>query len=543
MANISALKLPDNSVYYIEDATARQSLSLVSAKTSILPSSNGTNGQLLKSNGDGTSSWTTQGSPTDSQVSTAVNSWLDDNVPTGTTVVVDKSLSIENAAAESTTVGNLKTYVERLKKLAVHNKVENQSIVSFSDGADDFPIDELVVEIKPIQSGSGIPSPTNVRPISGWTGVNVTRTGKIKSGSDLTVLDGYISTVGYYQTSSSGSKSVTAFVKAGRTKISKIASSTFRIGLFSAIPKNSTQSISSVDVTATETEYTVSVPNDCYLVVFVVNSASSSDISHSSQIIESVKIYENADVYPISLPTTAYGGTLTVNKDGTGTLVVDMAYADLTGKMFYTTTQTETEGRFRFATTDNQIPDSLGRNADIICSHYKGIVESEIDTTSPWVFCASDSALIIQTLDASINTTAKLADFLTAQSNAGNPVTICYKIKTPQTYSLTSSQICSLLGLNNIWADSGNVLDVTYYVDTKLYIDKKLTASRNLMELIITANHEDSMKATKAYTTGNLLIVNGTLYKATTSIANGATLTVGTNVTATTVAAELASLA
>ena len=63
------------------------------------------------------------------------------------------------------------------------------------------------------------------------------------------------------------------------------------------------------------------------------------------------------------------------------------------------------------------------------------------------------------------------------------------------------------------------------------------------MELIITANHEDSMKATKAYTTGNLLIVAGTLYKATTSIANGATLTVGTNVTATTVAAELDALA
>ena len=51
------------------------------------------------------------------------------------------------------------------------------------------------------------------------------------------------------------------------------------------------------------------------------------------------------------------------------------------------------------------------------------------------------------------------------------------------------------------------------------------------------------MTATKAYSSGDLLIVNGTLYKASTSIANGATLTEGTNVTATTVAAEIAALA
>ena len=63
------------------------------------------------------------------------------------------------------------------------------------------------------------------------------------------------------------------------------------------------------------------------------------------------------------------------------------------------------------------------------------------------------------------------------------------------------------------------------------------------MELIVTANHEDEMKASKAYSAGDLLIVNGTLYKATTSIANGAALTVGTNVSATTVANELAALA
>ena len=104
--------------------------------------------------------------------------------------------------------------------------------------------------------------------------------------------------------------------------------------------------------------------------------------------------------------------------------------------------------------------------------------------------------------------------------------------------------IRSLCGTNNLWLkDAGQTINrVDYGADTKLYISKELDASRKLMELIITANREDEMKATKAYTTGNLLIVNGTLYKATTSIANGATLTAGTNVTVTTVAAEIAAI-
>lgn len=42
------------------------------------------------------------------------------------------------------------------------------SIATFSDGAP-APVRNLVAEIVPVQSGSGDPSPDNVRPITGWT--------------------------------------------------------------------------------------------------------------------------------------------------------------------------------------------------------------------------------------------------------------------------------------------------------------------------------------------------------------------------------------
>ena len=45
-------------------------------------------------------------------------------------------------------------------------------IATFVDGSAN-PLKELKISIEAVQSGSGDPSPTNVRPITGWTGANV----------------------------------------------------------------------------------------------------------------------------------------------------------------------------------------------------------------------------------------------------------------------------------------------------------------------------------------------------------------------------------
>jgi hypothetical protein len=53
---------------------------------------------------------------------------------------------------------------------------------------------------------------------------------------------------------------------------------------------------------------------------------------------------------------------------------------------------------------------------------------------------------------------------------------------------------------------------------------------------------EKGFTATRAYSVNQFMIINNQLYKATASIANGATITVGTNVKATTIADILTSL-
>ena len=52
---------------------------------------------------------------------------------------------------------------------------------------------------------------------------------------------------------------------------------------------------------------------------------------------------------------------------------------------------------------------------------------------------------------------------------------ISYLIANPQTYQLTPTEVKTLLGNNNIWADTGDI-DLTYRADLGLYLDKIINA-------------------------------------------------------------------
>lgn len=63
------------------------------------------------------------------------------------------------------------------------------AVISFNDGADNIPVKNLTVIVNPVQYGNGEPSPENVRPISGWTRVNihVSSTENVEDGSNYTI--------------------------------------------------------------------------------------------------------------------------------------------------------------------------------------------------------------------------------------------------------------------------------------------------------------------------------------------------------------------
>lgn len=69
-----------------------------------LPSNNGTNNQILRSNGDGTSRWDNAASA--SEIGAAVTEWLEENIAGGQTIAIDDSLTVEDAAADAKAVGD-----------------------------------------------------------------------------------------------------------------------------------------------------------------------------------------------------------------------------------------------------------------------------------------------------------------------------------------------------------------------------------------------------------------------------------------------------
>ena len=398
---------------------------------------------------------------------------------------------------------------------------------------------------------------SNICPITGWTGANAVRTGKnLIDQDDSLYLARNVDAFGAVDSKIAAQLNL---LKAGtytlsyKEKIINLKSKTdvARVGLYFRATYNGVNLningqvdisnpteglVTSIKVTFTlEEDY---VGRFTYAYVY---TGKAQDNTVYTGIIYDVQLelgstatdYEPyaGTIYPISWQTeaeTVYGGTLNTV---TGVLTVDRAIVDM-GDLNWS----KNGDRFTYGSklTPNAYEQSTwgSSNPMAICSAYKyGHAGNRSGVDNVIGFYAG----YIYARDTRYETAT---DFKAGVSG----VKVVYKLKTPITYNLTPTEITTLFGENHIWADCGAV-SVEYPADTELYIDRRIAASQAVMEMIVTANREDSMKATRAYSSGDLLIVNGTLYKASTSIANGATLTVGTNVTATTVAAELAALA
>lgn len=223
------------------------------------------------------------------------------------------------------------------------------AIASFDDGANGKALKSLTIEINPVQSGTGDPSPDNVRPISGWTGAVVT------NKDDMT------------------------------------------------------------NPTVTRT-------------------------------------------YPITFPSTVYGGTLDVTS---GELTVDRAMDTFDGN---SVTSVSSAGGVQFArVVASQL--STAKTADLICNSYNPNVISQ-NGNIVWV---SASQQVVRIFDDRFVDVATAKAILDAQ-----PVQLCYVLKTPTTIQLTPTQVTTLLGDNNLFADTGDV-DVTYVRDLNIVINKLLT--------------------------------------------------------------------
>ena len=384
--------------------------------------------------------------------------------------------SAQDIAASSEQIQTNKDDITELKNELSSNAIPivntaSGAIASFSDGADDVPVRDLVVNIEPVQSGSGDPSPDNVRPISGWTGMNVQRTGKnlfnpnssdnLWIGSDGTFIHftsvksvtipakvGQVLTASMSNPRTSSNLLILVFFDIGGNVISRNIVGTGEKVLTATAPVNTASALCSL--------YTYSEAGDVQLEL----GSTATDYEPYQGNTYSVDWTDTAG--------TVYGGQLDVT---TGVLTVDKAYITGEDMPFI---QIEGEG-------DNWVTVRFGRF--FMLSPYPNLYSNRFSTSIPSGTpgrMASTNVkniyLVLPKSELESIDESGVTKWLTE-----HPTQIIGDLATPQTYQLTPTEVKTLLGQNNIFADTGDIASVDYVADTKAYIDDKFAELQALI--------------------------------------------------------------
>lgn len=343
------------------------------------------------------------------------------------------------------------------------------SIASFPDGTDLFPALSVKAQIEPIQSGSGTPSPDNVRPISGHTEcVTETNSGNFWDEEwELGIID----------TNSGEPTSATNRIRS-KNFMSVVGGASYYFYIGTMVGESASKAIAFwYDANEAYLGYNncnnvaATSPSNARYVKFYCASNYGTSYNHDISINYPSTDHEyhayDGNTYTTALGRTVYGGTLDVVS---GELVVDRAMVTLDGSdhaFFNEVSQgTTADGNLYIAYIANSRsgikPDSvaLSNSYEWVDANTTSLHRGQFNTVGSYTrFVIAD-----QTLD----TLAKWDAWL-----ASNPMQLCYELATPQTYQLTPQEVQTLLGDNNIW--SYGTVEVVYKADIQRWVLKKLS--------------------------------------------------------------------
>lgn len=331
---------------------------------------------------------------------------------------------------------------------------------------------------------------SNICPISGWTGANTTVAGKnllpmtrgynftynVEVGTTLDVetdVDDWtdegngIFTItlgdwvksGWLSEKLSAGKTVTlsALFVSGQARLcSYTLDSDYKVirkfSIYNPIPNN--------------TNYTFQVTlegEECYIAISVSGKGEKITVNNpqleAGSTATSYEAYNsNTTTHSISWQTeagTVYGGKLNVT---TGELTVDRTLVDM-GDLYWS----YDSGASLFTASIQGIKSGTYTDTNLISSIYpvKPMSYSQFDYGMRY---NSATSIGVKNPDYT-----SASDFKTAMDG----VQLVYELATPTTITLTPTQVSSLLGNNNIWADSGDV-DVVYIRDLNIAVNKLL---------------------------------------------------------------------
>lgn len=406
----------------------------------------------------------------------------------GATVEVDEDAQQLNITHHSDTEGG----VGWLFGSAVASEASG-SVAAFADGANDVAVKSLVAEITPVQSGSGDPSPTNVRAISGRTGLNAVVAGRnLLDGEDITLTrEG---TRDYYMYFG-------APIPAGTYTFScDVSGGNGTRNIVAAFRKTGSGTNYGVVNIPPDTEgrfsQTVTVTDSVQRIYFYISTL---EPEGTTITIKNVQVetgetalpftpYIAPNTYSISWQTeagTVYGGTLDVVS---GVLTVTGVLHTLTGEENFGLATNSRRFTAAFTTLGWERANtvlSTQNQSNSRCSHATYLTGATGTATPADYRISTDSsdrqAINFYDTQSEFASAAAFNAYLAAQYANGTPVQLYYELATPlEPIQLSPTEIKTLLGGNTVYTDAGAV-SVEYVADTKLYIDNKIAELQALV--------------------------------------------------------------
>lgn len=329
---------------------------------------------------------------------------------------------------------------------------------------DEHSIIKPVLTLLPVQSGSGDPSPTNIRPIAGRTGAELVRCGKnllpfmmkgknfSANGMTANVTDegmvvngtpsGSYNNLTYHELMLPAG---TYTISGGNTANGVIA----QLNVTNADGSTSFYSNTPFEVKGTEHRIVVMIQNGGATPT-MTNYVLKAQLELGSAATP-FELYQG-DSYAINFGQTVYGGTLDWNK---GELVVDRAMVTLDGTETITATPTDIDGMIRFATPmlDASTINYLGRDEQCAFSH--GVYSAEYNANYPHAYGWGNE--IYWFLPIGSTELSDVQAYIAAQHAAGTPLQVVYKRKKTITIQLTPQQITALAGVNTVYGDADKI--------------------------------------------------------------------------------------
>ena len=404
------------------------------------------------------------------------------------------------------------------------------AVASFTDGADDIPLKSLVVDINPVQDlSNGDPSPENICPISGWEGMTVNASGKNLFGGDAwfgrggtddrenrTTTGGttssslpFLGTLNGYPFKANTAYTLIVTMTSTATNGRPCYTFKYTDGTQTILQNNNigtTKGTYAFVSNSAKTLYAIERASYSGTKVYYVDECG---IFEGALTVDDFVSYTGRTI-PISWQSeagTVYGGNLNVL---TGVLKITKHGFD-GGDVVWNKNTDYNYGKF--FTITSPFAKYFTSEPTVISSSYASASNKTAKTTGKYVWIRSMSVGLKQLRVKDDNyDDATTEEFRAAMTG----VQFVYELAEPIEIQLTPQQVNSLLGANNIWADTVDT-EVEYRADTKLYIEK------------LTQPEEDDMVADSAITSGQFFMVGNTLYRALANIASGATITVGTN--------------